>query len=221
MNRETIKAQARLLRAYLASQGLELGHSKCLEAMAKVNGFRNWDTLGAVEEGERAMKRNHPKKNNGPPKVAPYAPSEVIVTVGSNPVGGFVDGDVQKRPKDTYTLDVRKWRCGGSGEHALGEGDTYLRNSRGYMCCLGQFAEQRGVDVGSNIFLDPSQVGVVYDRRFVTPELCDTDLTRDLEVANDKPKTTPAEKVAKIRELLAGSGAELVVIDPDNILGGA
>ena len=52
MNRETIKAQARLLRAYLASQGLELGHSKCLEAMAKVNGFRNWDTLSGLLKKE-------------------------------------------------------------------------------------------------------------------------------------------------------------------------
>ncbi len=37
----------------------------------------------------------------------------------------------------SFTVDVTKWRCGGSGKNKLGKGETLLRNGDGYMCCLG------------------------------------------------------------------------------------
>lgn len=42
-----LKAQAKALRGYLAEQGIELGHSKCLEAVARQHGFKNWDAASA------------------------------------------------------------------------------------------------------------------------------------------------------------------------------
>lgn len=54
-----------------------------------------------------------------------------------------------KLPK-TLTLDLKKWRCGGDygvkGESSLGRGETELLNKQGCMCCLGQFAEQAGIN---------------------------------------------------------------------------
>lgn len=43
-----LKIEAKVLRKYLAEQGIELGHSKCLEAVAQMHGFKNWDTAVAL-----------------------------------------------------------------------------------------------------------------------------------------------------------------------------
>jgi len=51
-----LKTQAKALRKYLAEQGVELGHSKCLEAVARTQGFKNWDTASArVKGGEGVL----------------------------------------------------------------------------------------------------------------------------------------------------------------------
>jgi hypothetical protein len=42
----------------------------------------------------------------------------------------------------TLILDYSKWRSGGCDKNKVGRGETFLRNSQGYMCCLGQFACQ-------------------------------------------------------------------------------
>lgn len=47
-----LKTQAKALRQYLAEQGVELGHSKCLEAVARTHGFKNWDTASGVHNAE-------------------------------------------------------------------------------------------------------------------------------------------------------------------------
>jgi hypothetical protein len=41
------KARARRLRQYLASTGVSLGHSQCLEAIAVEDGFKDWNTCSA------------------------------------------------------------------------------------------------------------------------------------------------------------------------------
>jgi len=38
-----LKTKAKALRKYLAEQGIELGHGKCLEAVARQHGYRTWD----------------------------------------------------------------------------------------------------------------------------------------------------------------------------------
>ena len=45
---EGAKAQARTLRAALAAEGREVGHSQALELVAKSHGFRDWNTLHAA-----------------------------------------------------------------------------------------------------------------------------------------------------------------------------
>lgn len=43
------KIEAKALRKYLGEQGIELGHSKCLEAVARMHGFKNWDTAAFAD----------------------------------------------------------------------------------------------------------------------------------------------------------------------------
>jgi len=44
-----------------------------------------------------------------------------------------------KRVKKLYkvTIDRSKWRTGDEGPFATGKGETQLRNTQGYKCCLG------------------------------------------------------------------------------------
>ena len=44
----SFKAEAKALRKYLAEQGIELGHSKCLEAISRSRGFKDWNTASAT-----------------------------------------------------------------------------------------------------------------------------------------------------------------------------
>jgi hypothetical protein len=43
-------------------------------------------------------------------------------------------------------LDYSKWRCGMDGANSLGDGETALLNDKGFMCCLGMFGKQCGID---------------------------------------------------------------------------
>ena len=43
-----LKTQAKALRQYLAEQGIEFGHSKCLEAVARSHGHKNWNTASGA-----------------------------------------------------------------------------------------------------------------------------------------------------------------------------
>ncbi|QIE56266.1 hypothetical protein G5B40_12825 [Pikeienuella piscinae] len=45
---EDLKAQAKRLRATLAESGQTLGHSQSLEAVARMRGYRDWNTLHAA-----------------------------------------------------------------------------------------------------------------------------------------------------------------------------
>jgi hypothetical protein len=44
-----------------------------------------------------------------------------------------------------FVINRKTWRCGQNGDFSHGEGDTYLLNEQGYMCCLGQMCLQLGV----------------------------------------------------------------------------
>lgn len=59
---KSLKSQAKLLRAHLSTQGIELTHSQALEAVAASHAFKNWrtaeamlpaETTGADEASER------------------------------------------------------------------------------------------------------------------------------------------------------------------------
>ena len=61
-----------------------------------------------------------------------------------------------------FIIDYSKWRCGGNWENKLGEGETYMLNQEGFMCCLGQCQSQLGAtnnDLRS--MAQPSNVGKI------------------------------------------------------------
>ncbi len=45
---KTAKLQAKRLRAALGDQAIDMGHGQCLELVAKLHGFRDWNTLNGV-----------------------------------------------------------------------------------------------------------------------------------------------------------------------------
>jgi len=45
-----------------------------------------------------------------------------------------------------FVIDRAKWRCGAYGKHQHGIGPTYMLNTAGYMCCLGQICQQLGCE---------------------------------------------------------------------------
>jgi len=111
--------------------------------------------------------------------------------------------------------------------HSHGEGQTRMRNSEGFMCCLGQFAMRRHIPgLGRKIkvidILDHGEpfnvataVGGTYDPSFVNcdqdSEFYNTTLAKDLMEINDCQTTTIQQKVDSIRNLLDHYDHTLVV----------
>lgn len=63
--------------------------------------------------------------------------------------------------KTTFVIDRSKWRCGDDGPHRRGVGSTYMLNSEGFQCCLGQIATQLGCDDEYLLgLLDPADVDI-------------------------------------------------------------
>ena len=44
-----------------------------------------------------------------------------------------------------FRIDRSKWRSGNEGNYAIGLGNTFLLNEKGFMCCLGQVEKQLGL----------------------------------------------------------------------------
>lgn len=44
---EQIKAQAKILKEYLREGGFDITQSSCYNAIAKMNGYENWNTFQA------------------------------------------------------------------------------------------------------------------------------------------------------------------------------
>lgn len=122
-----------------------------------------------------------------------------------------------------YILDVAKWRCGDNGPYQLGTGSTQFLNEEGYMCCLGQFAKQKGVkDCALESSGTPSSANEiggykrdVYDRTFVDHLGRDTILAGQLIGINDALDTTPQQKIEKLRFELEAKGHTLKVVNED------
>jgi hypothetical protein len=71
-----------------------------------------------------------------------------------------------------FVLDIAKWRSGGWAieDERMGEGDTQLCNSEGYMCCLGQFAKQCGYEGGAFMVAgDPCEL-ITFELEDIYPE---------------------------------------------------
>jgi len=126
-----------------------------------------------------------------------------------------------------YILDVSKWRCGEDGQYRLHKGRTKMLNTKGYMCCLGQFAEQLGIDAEDLEGADaPRNVAANLGRRY-DPEMVhflrggdsifNTRLAKDLMDINDNEDDKPLEKIDNIRNRLEEEGHTLEVIN-ENLL---
>lgn len=121
----------------------------------------------------------------------------------------------------TYTLDFKKWRAGGGSmynEHKniIGAGVTKLLNSKGYMCCLGQFSLQCGFTENEIIGLDcPEELGKEWPdfNKKLDGFYSDTPLANDLILINDNRYTTWQEKIIAMRAILAKHEIDLNVIN--------
>lgn len=139
----------------------------------------------------------------------------------------------------TYDLDVAKWRCGANsskkGVRLGGTHRTSMHTLDGYMCCLGQFAAQRGVDPeiyratdenGKDGIATPYELqmllqkrkklkkGKPYDRFMFDPKAeQNTALASRLMMINDSVATTIDEKIEGIRNALHSNGIRLRVLN--------
>ncbi len=48
MNIEAAKKQATILKEYISKTNQGISHSACLHAIARINGWENWNTFKAV-----------------------------------------------------------------------------------------------------------------------------------------------------------------------------
>ena len=130
---------------------------------------------------------------------------------------------IASKQKQVYVLDYTTWRSGVNSSRRLGDGPTKLLNDDGYSCCLGQFAQQKGIKNKDLLqLIEPEQLANAlstgYDKNFIrlvdTEEgefFFNTELTQWLINANDSPTLTPAKKLFKIRRLLHDAGCRLVI----------
>ena len=87
---ESMKDQAKVLRGYLNEQGLDLSHSKSLEAVARGEGFKDWNTASAlVSRAEKFWEDEYEKTKGQHPGF--YTTKEKISFTGWQQVAGSVD----------------------------------------------------------------------------------------------------------------------------------
>lgn len=147
-----------------------------------------------------------------------------------------IQSDAGQRAPDTiYTLDLSKWRCGDNSPNddcRLGDGETKMLNKHGFMCCLGQFAEQRGYGEACLGNGEPSDIASlhleVYDERFVFIDDEDggsnagnTALANECIEINDAVATDIWQKLCALAERLDREGLRLIVTGDLPATGGA
>ena len=64
------KGRAKRLRSYLASQDISITHAQSLEAVAKEDGMRDWNTLSATLLAAGDPARPHSEEKNTAPRLA-------------------------------------------------------------------------------------------------------------------------------------------------------
>ena len=117
------------------------------------------------------------------------------------------------------TLDVSKWRCGANGSYMLGEGDTELLNSEGFMCCLGQFASQLNPIIKTEDLLfqgEPSDINyeiVDLNKKTGFINMGNTDLSNEAININDDDNTTVIEKIQLLKELFIKYNYEIEIVN--------
>jgi len=120
-----------------------------------------------------------------------------------------------------YVLDTSRWRSGEkSAKNKTGSGVTAMYNKEGFMCCLGQFAQQKGINLPElRTVADPAElaieIGYIYDENFVengdTRSYELTELSRELLNINDDFSITPEKRMQVIKETLEEYGHTLTI----------
>lgn len=127
----------------------------------------------------------------------------------------------------TLTIDRSKWRTGGLREHQTGKGETLLLNKFGYMCCLGFYCLQAGVDKNTikhqfnpaNLQIelkdDDKNMRVLlsdYKDSFGEWNLENTEFADDAITINDNPDIDSKTREEQITEHFAKVGVEIVFV---------
>lgn len=48
LSEDSVKNQAKVLKSFLSENFGDVSHSSCLEAIAKINGFKGWNTMQSI-----------------------------------------------------------------------------------------------------------------------------------------------------------------------------
>ena len=127
-------------------------------------------------------------------------------------------------------IDRSKWRTGRKGEHKTGEGETFLMNSQGYMCCLGFYMRDLA-NVDEDVLLDEptpahaAHVGITEDfynqnedvkllvAKIQNCDYLNTDFCEKAMGTNDNPGLTSEEREGCIEALFLKNGVEVSFIN--------
>jgi len=135
-----------------------------------------------------------------------------------NPDMETIQMKTYKLPKE-LTLNYRNWICGAPHRNddkntCHGVGETSLLNEDNFMCCLGQFSCQAGIDK-SHLKYNSVPQDLIYDDSdevTIVEVLCNKQTRKDTRLANramginDSDKLTISDKVIKLRKLFKQCG---------------
>lgn len=118
---------------------------------------------------------------------------------------------MNKRKK--IQIDRSQWRTGQDGDNKTGVGETCLRNSDKFKCCLGFICEQVEPPLHLEYSAEPYQLDSYVEgltEEFDRGRFENSKLSYDAISINDDQDTTPQEKEAKLTELFKDSAYELI-----------
>jgi len=55
LSTESIKKQAQVLKSFLNEKFGDVSHSSCLQAIAKMNGYKDWNTMQSIIKNSRGV----------------------------------------------------------------------------------------------------------------------------------------------------------------------
>lgn len=118
-----------------------------------------------------------------------------------------------------FVIDRSKWRTGDFYEIKTGIGETQLLNEHKYMCCLGMYCEQLGIDRRKLLFAG-TPASLEMDIPLLTylsvDEYKDTDFANAAMKINDDETISNGERERMIAEHFAKEGIEIEFINQYN-----
>jgi hypothetical protein len=119
-----------------------------------------------------------------------------------------------------FVIDRSIWRTGQDSNNGTGKGETLLLNEHKYMCCLGMYCEQLGIDRQRLVFTG-SPASLEMDIPLLTyksvDEYMDTDFaSRAMEINDGDEAESNEERERMIAEHFAKEGIEIEFINQYN-----